>query len=169
MIDSGLPGSGALRKLPDSEKNPAEALGEQVSKTRTKGAVVADFAVIESAPATAPGETKTTLSGVKYETIKAGTGAEAKSGQAVKVHYTGKLEDGTQFDTSRDRGEPFGFTIGKKPFEVILGWEEGIAGMKVGEQRKLTIPAIAGYGASGQGKIPPNATLIFDVELMSVE
>jgi FKBP-type peptidyl-prolyl cis-trans isomerase len=83
------------------------------------------------------------------------------------MHYTGTLEDGTKFDSSRDRGEPFAFTLNKA--EVIRGWDEGIPGMKVGERRKLTIPASAGYGESGQGTIPPNATLIFDVELLGIE
>ena len=106
---------------------------------------------------------------------KAGTGAEAASGQQVTVHYTGWLYDpskadnkGTKFDSSRDRNEPFSFRLSGG--EVIRGWDEGVAGMKVGGQRTLTIPADMGYGARGAGGvIPPNATLLFDVELLDVK
>ncbi len=96
-----------------------------------------------------------------------GTGAEAKTGDLVTVNYTGYLTDGTKFDSSLDSGQPFQFTIGKG--EVIQGWEQGFAGMKVGGTRKLTIPPELGYGAQGAGGvIPPNATLVFDVELLAV-
>lgn len=99
--------------------------------------------------------------------LRAGNGAEAKAGDTVSVHYTGTLEDGTKFDSSRDRGQPFSFPLGKG--RVIQGWDFGVAGMKVGGQRKLTIPASEGYGARGAGgSIPPNATLIFDVELLGI-
>ncbi len=106
---------------------------------------------------------------------KAGTGAEAKSGQQVTVHYTGWLYDGAKpdhkgnkFDSSRDRNEPFAFRLGGG--EVIRGWDDGVAGMKVGGQRTLTIPPDMGYGARGAGGvIPPNATLLFDVELLDVK
>ncbi len=108
----------------------------------------------------------TTASGLKYEILKAGTGAEAKAGQMVSVHYVGTLTDGKKFDSSRDRGEPFQFKLGAG--DVIKGWDEGVAGMKAGELRKLTIPASIGYGARGAGGvIPPNATLLFEVELIS--
>ena len=107
--------------------------------------------------------------------VKVGTGAEAKTGQTVSVHYTGWLYDanaadkhGKQFDSSRTRGTPFKFPLGAG--RVIKGWDQGVAGMKVGGQRTLTIPAEMGYGARGAGgSIPPNATLIFDVELLGVE
>ena len=114
------------------------------------------------------GKVVKTASGLKYEDMTIGTGKEAKPGSHASVHYTGTLEDGTKFDSSRDRGEPFSFTIGAG--EVIKGWDEGVAGMKVGGRRKLTIPSSIGYGAKGAGGgvIPPNATLIFDVELMDV-
>ena len=107
--------------------------------------------------------------------VRAGTGAEAVAGRTVTVHYTGWLYDpsrpenkGTKFDSSRDRNEPFSFGLGGG--EVIRGWDEGVAGMKVGGQRTLTIPATMGYGARGAGGvIPPNATLLFDVELLDVK
>jgi FKBP-type peptidyl-prolyl cis-trans isomerase len=96
-----------------------------------------------------------------------GTGNEAKDGDLVSVHYTGTLADGTKFDSSRDRGSPFQFTLGQR--RVIAGWEYGILGMKVGGQRTLTIPPEEGYGARGAGGlIPPHATLVFQVELMKI-
>lgn len=105
---------------------------------------------------------------LKSEDLIVGTGADAKTGMTVAVHYTGTLTDGTKFDSSLDRGEPFTFTLGAG--EVIEGWDLGVVGMKVGGKRKLTIPSDLAYGEDGAGEsIPPNATLVFDIELLSAE
>ncbi len=108
------------------------------------------------------------IQGMKVEILKEGTGESAKNGDTVTVHYTGTLEDGTKFDSSRDRGTPFSFILGAG--RVIKGWDLGVAGMKIGEQRKLTIPSELAYGDAGTpgGPIPPKATLIFEVELLSI-
>ncbi|HWR35159.1 MAG TPA: FKBP-type peptidyl-prolyl cis-trans isomerase [Clostridia bacterium] len=109
-----------------------------------------------------------TASGLQYWDVKTGTGATAVAGMNVKVHYTGWLENGTKFDSSVDRNEPFEFPLGGH--RVIKGWDEGVAGMKVGGKRRLRIPPDLGYGARGAGGvIPPNATLLFDVELLDVK
>jgi FKBP-type peptidyl-prolyl cis-trans isomerase len=113
-----------------------------------------------AAPSKAP-------AGLVKEDIKVGTGPEAKTGDHVFVHYTGTLTDGTKFDSSRDRNEPFDFGLGAG--QVIKGWDQGVVGMKKGGRRKLTIPPNLGYGPNGSPpKIPPNATLIFDIELLGI-
>ena len=112
-------------------------------------------------------KTVTTPTGLKYEDVKPGTGEAATAGKTVSVHYTGWLTDGKKFDSSKDRGQPFEFPLGGG--RVIKGWDEGVAGMKVGGVRKLTIPASLGYGSRGAGGvIPPDATLVFEVELLGV-
>ncbi len=111
--------------------------------------------------------TKVTASGLGIQELKEGTGRTAQAGDVVAVHYTGWLTDGTKFDSSRDRGDPLVFPLGRG--QVIAGWDEGVSGMRVGGRRKLVIPPRLGYGAQGAGGvIPPNATLVFDVELCGV-
>ena len=110
----------------------------------------------------------TTKSGLKYVELKEGTGDEAKAGQTVEVHYTGWLKDGTKFDSSHDRNRSFSFRLGAG--QVIKGWDEGVAGMKVGGTRKLIVPPELGYGKQGYpGAIPPDAELTFEVELLGAK
>jgi FKBP-type peptidyl-prolyl cis-trans isomerase len=120
-------------------------------------------------PTPVKGAGVTQAGGLKYWDLKVGNGKEAKAGDTVSVHYTGwLLDNGKKFDSSLDRGQPFQFTIGAG--QVIKGWDEGVAGMKVGGKRQLRIPPELGYGANGAGGvIPPNAYLIFDVELLGVQ
>lgn len=113
------------------------------------------------------GQEVTTSSGLKYVDQVVGTGEVAVAGKTANVHYTGWLENGKKFDSSVDRGQPFSFPLGAG--RVIKGWDEGVQGMKVGGKRKLTVPSELGYGSRGAGGvIPPNATLIFDVELLGL-
>ena len=143
-------------------------------RTATTTAVLFLFALAasaahadNSAPSKTKGKPVTTPSGLKYWELKKGAGAVAKAGDTVHVHYTGWLTDGKKFDSSVDRGSPFDFKLGAGM--VIRGWDEGVAGMKVGGKRQLHIPAELGYGARGAGNaIPPNAELVFDVELLGV-
>ncbi len=121
-----------------------------------------------SGPTKVAGDPKRTSSGLEYWDIVPGTGPTATTGQKVKVHYTGWLLSGKQFDSSIPSGKPFSFTLGAR--EVIKGWDEGVAGMKVGGKRQLRIPPALAYGERGYpGAIPPNATLIFDVQLLGVQ
>jgi FKBP-type peptidyl-prolyl cis-trans isomerase FkpA len=116
------------------------------------------------------GKSTTTATGLKYEDLKVGDGDEAKAGDTVSVHYTGWLaSNGSKFDSSLDRNEPFEFELGAG--KVIKGWDEGVAGMKVGGKRKLKIPSKLGYGSRGApgGKIPPNSDLVFEVELLKIK
>jgi peptidylprolyl isomerase len=108
-----------------------------------------------------------TPSGLGYVDLVEGTGPQPKTGESVRVHYTGWLENGKKFDSSHDRREPLVFAVGRG--QVIKGWDEGVGSMKVGGKRKLVIPATLGYGSQGAGGvIPPNATLIFEVELLGI-
>jgi len=143
--------------------------------TATTAATSTSATVTTPPPGPAPAATDTgsnkevTLpSGLKYVDTKIGDGAIAEDGMMATVHYTGWLTDGTKFDSSVDRGQPFSFRIGAG--QVIRGWDEGVKGMRTGGKRKLTIPSDLGYGAAGTpgGPIPPNATLVFDVELIAV-
>jgi FKBP-type peptidyl-prolyl cis-trans isomerase len=122
-----------------------------------------------SAGAPAGSAASSSSPGLLKEDLKVGTGAVAEKGKTVEVHYTGTLTDGTKFDSSLDHGEPLSFTLGEG--RVIPGWEEGLLGMKEGGKRKLTVPPDMGYGPQGtpDGKIPPNSTLLFEIELLSVK
>jgi FKBP-type peptidyl-prolyl cis-trans isomerase FkpA len=112
-------------------------------------------------------ETTSGTSGLIIEDVVVGDGAEASAGQNVSVHYTGWLTDGTKFDSSKDRNDPFEFDLGGR--SVISGWDEGVVGMQIGGTRKLTIPPQLGYGARGAGGlIPPNATLVFEIDLLEI-
>ncbi len=123
--------------------------------------------VAQDAPKADAAKERTTASGLKIIEVAVGDGL-SKPGDTVWVHYTGTLENGTKFDSSVDRGEPFSFVLGEG--RVIKGWDEGVAGMKIGDKRKLIIPSDLGYGAAGAGgQIPPNATLHFDVELLGIK
>ncbi len=122
---------------------------------------------MSDAQTTGGGQEQTTASGLRYIDYGGGSGPAAKAGDVVTVHYTGTLENGQKFDSSRDRNSPFEFHLGRG--QVIRGWDEGVAGMKVGDRRQLIIPSDLGYGSRGAGGvIPPNATLIFDVELLGI-
>jgi FKBP-type peptidyl-prolyl cis-trans isomerase FkpA len=115
----------------------------------------------------APAQAGAAVTELRMEDSKIGTGALAKSGNLVSIHYTGWLADGKRFVSSRDRNEPFNFVLGAG--QVIKGWDQGVTGMKVGGVRKLTVPPKLGYGGLGEGgAVPPNATLVFEVELLSV-
>ncbi len=142
------------------------AIAASLTQTPAIAAVSENTTIIASKTMT-DANAISTPSGLKYIDIKEGTGAQPQAGQTVSVHYTGTLEDGTKFDSSRDRNQPFSFKLGAG--QVIKGWDEGLSTMKVGGQRQLIIPPELGYGSRGAGGvIPPNATLIFDVELLKV-
>ena len=117
--------------------------------------------------ASTPNTASTTASGLKIEDLTVGTGQAAKAGDTISVHYTGYLADGTKFDSSLDRNQPYEFVLGQG--NVIPGWDQGLVGMKTGGKRKLTIPPELAYGAQGSGPIPPNATLTFEVELLGIK
>jgi len=144
------------------------AIATQLTQTLAAPTTVTENNTLIASNTMSDDKTVTTPSGLKYVELKEGTGATPKTGQKVVVHYTGTLEDGTKFDSSRDRGQPFDFKIGVG--QVIKGWDEGVGTMKVGGRRQLIIPAELGYGSRGAGGvIPPNATLLFDVELLDVK
>lgn len=148
------------RPAADTTSTATAPATESVAAEAPKGPQMDTFSI--------PDNMQTTSSGLKYSVDQQGTGAQAFIGQTVSVHYSGWLMDGTPFDSSRDRGTPLEFPLGAG--RVIRGWDEGVAGMKVGEKRTLVIPSSLGYGARGMGGvIPPDATLVFQIELIGVE
>jgi FKBP-type peptidyl-prolyl cis-trans isomerase FkpA len=165
VVTKALPPGVEPLPAPVPEDQQAEALGETgelESMTPTNS-----VSVIPLAPPTEPGQAAKTEGGVAYETIKPGTGEQAESGKTAVIHYVLTLGDGTKVEDSHATDQPFSFRIGGAG--AIAGMQQGVAGMKVGEVRKLTIPPELGYGAGGNQKIPPNSTLTFQVELMEVK
>jgi FKBP-type peptidyl-prolyl cis-trans isomerase len=166
ILPTTPPGAVIPRTPPDSD-NPAQAQGESIALApKTPGETSTKPISYTPATPTAKGETKTTKNGVKYETLKEGSGEELRPGKVAMFHYEGKLEDGTIFDSSRPKGQPAKFAIGTG--QLIKGWEEAMPGMRVGEIRKLFIPPALGYRDQQVGKIPPNSNLIFEVELVRI-
>ena len=149
------------------DKNASTQSSAATASAKTTGAPAETTGANMSGTSAGAAAEVTTPSGLKYQDLVMGDGATAESGKRVSVHYTGWLTDNTKFDSSVDRGQPFEFVLGQG--QVIRGWDEGVSGMKVHGKRRLTIPSDLGYGPRGQGPIPPNATLIFEVELLDVK
>jgi len=164
FVASAAPGEDFRSRIAASGPEP-EARGETSGGAVPTVPQTESVVVKPSALPTAPGEIKETASGVKYETLKAGAGAVARSGQKITIRYVGKLEDGRTFDQS-PKDNPAMFPLGAN---LVLGWQEGVPGMHIGETRKLTVPPNAGYGAQGKGPVPQNATMIFEIELIDLE
>jgi len=169
VLSAVLGGMGCRGSEPGASSSTATGSSASTTTTSTTSSTTGSgmSATARTETPAVPAPEVTTPSGLRYQDLVVGTGAEATAGRAVSVHYTGWLVDGTKFDSSVDRGRPYPFTLGAG--DVIRGWDEGVAGMKVGGKRKLTIPPNLAYGPGGRPPvIPPNATLVFDVELLGV-
>jgi FKBP-type peptidyl-prolyl cis-trans isomerase len=165
VVEALLPGQVATRQVLPGEE--AEALGEQASAGAVQPPTAVDASIVSLQP-TKPGESDRTADNLEWTTVKAGSGEQAAAGKLVRVHYVGTLADGTKFDSSRDRNEAYSFRIGVD--QVIRGWHLGVAGMRVGEVRKLVIPPLLAWGAKGfPPQIPPNSTVVFEIELLEVQ
>ncbi|MGA3119494.1 MAG: FKBP-type peptidyl-prolyl cis-trans isomerase [Polyangiaceae bacterium] len=166
MGSATLFGCTSLTEPPPTEPIAAESATPPASGPSAKAAapppVVSASATAQPQPPAASGA----LEKLTTVTLAKGKGTEAKTGDRVRVHYVGTLPDGTKFDSSRDRNKPFDFALGAG--QVIKGWDQGVAGMRVGEKRKLLIPPSLAYGARGRPGIPPNSALIFEVELLAI-
>ena len=169
-------GRSHTRRTSFGAQERAQARHARQKRTRVIAAVVivalvagaAAYLLVPKLPGGAgAGAEVTTPTGLKYTDLVVGTGPSPRVGQTAVVHYTGTLTDGTKFDSSVDKGQPYSFPLGMG--SVIKGWDEGVATMKVGGKRRLVVPPVLGYGATGKGTIPPNATLLFDVELLDVK
>ncbi len=157
---------GTVDALSNASSTSNSATVHLLNSSSTQSIKHMDTPITPTTPAAAA--PVTLADGLIIQDLAVGTGDEAKSGQTIAVHYAGTLENGTKFDSSYDRGQPFSFILGVG--QVIRGWDEGVVGMKVGGKRKLIIPSTLGYGSSGAGdKIPPNATLVFTVELLAIK
>ena len=159
----------AIMKHSRIDGSPPEEETAAVGNGSKGGASDAELVARENDAAFRSDKVVTTRSGLKYVDIKVGTGAAPSKGRTAVVHYTGWLMDGTEFDSSLNRGEPFPFVVQATPPAVIAGWDEGVAGMKVGGKRKLMIPPSLAYGEQGNQRIPPNATLVFEIELLQIK
>lgn len=165
ILPTSPPGTVLPRTPPDSN-DPAQAQGESALVAPKPGGESGKAPAYTPALPTAKGETKETKNGVKYETLKPGTGGELKPGQVALLHCMGTLEDGTIFDSSRQRNSPYKVALGTG--QLIKGWEEGLPGMRVGELRRLWVPAKMAYGEMERKNIPANSNLIFEIELLQI-
>jgi peptidylprolyl isomerase len=155
------------KKAPEAPAPQAEPAKAEAPAPAPTPAAAVEAPAPEAAPASVGDKVKAP-SGLEYEILTVGNGVIPQPGQTVRVHYTGWLTDGTKFDSSVDRGQPFQFVLGRG--QVIKGWDEGLSTMRIGDKRKLTIPPELGYGPRGAGAvIPPDATLVFEVELLGIQ
>lgn len=162
-----VPPGAEVREVPPADllADPSTAIGESVTAGKREALAKAEGIEVDAPPSITPEDAKN--QGLVIESDGQGKGDGAQVGKSVSVHYTGKLKDGSVFDSSVSRGVPFTFVLGRG--QVIKGWDAGLQGMKVGEKRKLTIPPDLAYGSRGSGKIPPNSTLNFDVEMIAID
>ncbi len=167
QVTQALP-AGVQARQEVSDEDQAQALGEQAGMGAIQPPTTAIATEIKGLPASPTGKALEAEGGLSYETITPGGGAEIRPGQMAVVHYVGRLTNGTEFDSSRPKGQPFKFRVGAD--RVIKGWHLGVAGMKQGETRRLTLPPELAYGKDGSPPvIPPDATLVFDIELLGIE